>query len=402
MNRALVIAPLVVLSATLGAQSVSSDASPHTQRFVNVGGGVRLEVLDWGGTGQPLVLLAGRGNNAHVFDVFAPKLSGEYRVLGITRRGFGNSTMTTSGFLSDSLGDDVLAVLDSLRIMKPVLIGHSIAGQELSSIGSRHPERVAGLVYLDAGAHFAFYNSTGGRAPAFFRDTQRKLARLMDPAVGMTLAERGVLVAELQERMPTLERHLAQWRQELAEIPEQSRVLPAPETNAVFRAMALGQQVYTTVNAPVLAFFALPSQPSARIAADSAARAYFFERRAAELSRIAAFERGMRARTVILADADHYVFRSNEADVLRGIRQFLSDLSYGVAWNQPAVCRRQEAAAMAYVVDGKPSTCGSALSIERGRIASVEVLKGAAATAYLLRPGADGLGVVVIQTKPTP
>jgi len=36
---------------------------------------VKLEVLDWGGTGRPLVLLAGLGNTAHVFDDFAPKLT---------------------------------------------------------------------------------------------------------------------------------------------------------------------------------------------------------------------------------------------------------------------------------------------------------------------------------------
>jgi hypothetical protein len=36
--------------------------------------GVRLEVLDWGGSGRPLVLLAGGGDTAHVFDDFAPKL----------------------------------------------------------------------------------------------------------------------------------------------------------------------------------------------------------------------------------------------------------------------------------------------------------------------------------------
>jgi pimeloyl-ACP methyl ester carboxylesterase len=45
----------------------------------------------------------------------------------------------------------VLAVCDSLKLNRPVLIGHSIAGEELSSIGSRHPEKVAGLIYLDAG-----------------------------------------------------------------------------------------------------------------------------------------------------------------------------------------------------------------------------------------------------------
>src|SRR6185295_19207740 len=64
----------------------------------------------------------------------------------------------TTGYHADRLADDVLAVIDSLHLAMPVLAGHSLAGEELSSIGSRHPEKVAGLVYLDAAYGYAFYN----------------------------------------------------------------------------------------------------------------------------------------------------------------------------------------------------------------------------------------------------
>jgi len=40
------------------------DQSPHTIRFVTVDKDVRLEVLDWGGSGRALVFLAGLGNTA--------------------------------------------------------------------------------------------------------------------------------------------------------------------------------------------------------------------------------------------------------------------------------------------------------------------------------------------------
>jgi pimeloyl-ACP methyl ester carboxylesterase len=103
-----------------------------------------------------LLLLPGIGDNAHVFDRFALKLTGAYHVFGITRRGFGASSTPETGYSADRLGDDVLAVLDQPKIDKPVLVRHSIAGEELSSIGSRHPEKVAGLIYLDAAYGFAF------------------------------------------------------------------------------------------------------------------------------------------------------------------------------------------------------------------------------------------------------
>ena len=67
-------------------------SSPHTIQMVSVEKGVSLEVLDWGGHGRPVILLAGLGNTAHVFDKFAPKLATRYQVYGITRRGFGASS----------------------------------------------------------------------------------------------------------------------------------------------------------------------------------------------------------------------------------------------------------------------------------------------------------------------
>src|SRR5687768_16392500 len=148
----IVLASLIIVpTAATPAQDVpSEDSSPHRVRFVDVGDNVRLEVLDWGGSGRPIVLLAGLGNTAHVFDEFAVKLTAHGRVLGITRRGYGASTVADSGYDADRLGRDVTVVLDSLALVKPVLIGHSIAGQELSFIASTLPERISGVVYIDA------------------------------------------------------------------------------------------------------------------------------------------------------------------------------------------------------------------------------------------------------------
>jgi hypothetical protein len=44
-------------------------------KFVTVAPNVQLETLDWGGRGKAIVLLAGGGNTAHVFDEFATKLT---------------------------------------------------------------------------------------------------------------------------------------------------------------------------------------------------------------------------------------------------------------------------------------------------------------------------------------
>ena len=145
--------------------SPKPDTSPHQLQSIRVQPEVKLEVLDWGGSGRPVVLLSGLGGTAHDFDDFALKLVSKFHVYGITRRGFGASSAplpSGDSYSADHLADDVLAVLASLKLERPVLIGHSIAGEELSSIGSRFPDRVAGLVYLDAGYPYALYSPSLG------------------------------------------------------------------------------------------------------------------------------------------------------------------------------------------------------------------------------------------------
>ena len=99
---------LGVLSLARGASAGQAatawtDPSPHQVRFVDVAPGVKLEVLDWGGTGRDVVLLSGSGHTAHVYDEFVLKLKDCCHVYGITRRGYGASSIPETGYDEPSL-----------------------------------------------------------------------------------------------------------------------------------------------------------------------------------------------------------------------------------------------------------------------------------------------------------
>ncbi len=199
------------IGQTAPQESAWQDPSPHSVQFVTVEDKVRLEVLDWGGKGQSVVLLAGLGNTAHVFDNFAPKLTAMYHVYGITRRGYGASSAPDFGYSADRLGDDVLAVIDALKLDRPVLAGNSLAGEELSSVGSRHPEKVAGLIYLDAAYAYAYYDKTRGDLFFDLLDLEKKLDQLH---LTLTAAS-----------LPALKKDLMELRKELTQL-QTSNALP--------------------------------------------------------------------------------------------------------------------------------------------------------------------------------
>ena len=93
----------------------------------------------------------------------------------------------------------MLAVLDALKLERPVLAGHSIAGEELSSVASRHPERVAGLIYLDAGYSYAYYDRSRGDLDIDLLELQKKLEQLLP---GNGAQDPKALVHELLEATP--------------------------------------------------------------------------------------------------------------------------------------------------------------------------------------------------------
>jgi non-heme chloroperoxidase len=128
------------------------DKAPHRAFGVDVAPGVRIHVLDFGGTGTPLVFLSGLSNNAHVWDDFGQRFTGSNRVIAITRRGFGESSHPDDGYDQPTLAKDVITVLDSMKVDKAIFAGHSIGGYELTHIAASRPERVLGLIYLDAGS----------------------------------------------------------------------------------------------------------------------------------------------------------------------------------------------------------------------------------------------------------
>jgi pimeloyl-ACP methyl ester carboxylesterase len=151
MTSILISLVMPCVSLLASAQAAAwKDLSPHEVRFVTVDADVRLEVLDWGGTGRSIVLLAGSGLSAHVYDDLAPKLRDCCHVYGVTRRGYGASSQPSTGYDNQRLADDVLRVLDALKIEAPVLVGHSMAGGEITTLANQHSDRLSGLVYLDA------------------------------------------------------------------------------------------------------------------------------------------------------------------------------------------------------------------------------------------------------------
>jgi pimeloyl-ACP methyl ester carboxylesterase len=302
------------------------DASPHKVHFVMVQKGVKLEVLDFGGgsgggKGPPLIFLAGLYGTGHSFDGFAEKFTGKHHVYAITRRGFGASSLaplTDANYDADRMGEDVVAVMEALHIEKPVIAGHSIAGEELSSLGTRHPEKIAGLIYLDSLFQYAFYNPAQPSLDVDTATVRRDLDRMFD--VQPSAAQWGALIKETQAALVNLDQSLKDTAAMLdgSEMPMDGQSPSDMAGNKMFANM----RRYGAAPVPILAILAMPKRcepqcdtpATKRIMAGDAARAELFEKNAPN------------ARVVRIAKASHFIWRSNEAQVEQEMNSFMDTL----------------------------------------------------------------------------
>jgi len=122
---------------------------------------------------------------------------------------------------------------------------------------------------------------------------------------------------------------------DLDALPTQDATGPQPSNGgaeskrpgfAAARAIAAGEQKYSQIPVPVLAIFALPHDWGTDNPQAAAAEA----RDIASLTgpQAKAFEIGVpSARVVRLPHASHYVFQSNESDVIREMNSFIRPLA---------------------------------------------------------------------------
>ena len=308
------------------------DRSPHKSGLANVNG-INLHYLDWGGSSDVLLFLAGMGCNAHIFDHLAPLFNDKFHVMALTRRGHGESDHPETGYDVDTLTEDIRQFLDVLGIEKVILVGHSMANVELSHFSALYPERVLKLIFLDA----AYERNSAGYKDMVENSPWR---RIQPPSLDVDYYSPGDYFAAMKRAYPSF---TLIWTEALEE-QSLHEITRAPDGKIIDRMSdAISKAISDTltsyvledskIKAPALAFFALSKgvntisdewmtdEQKAEILNHVDTRENSWTRESIEL-----FQRNVpHAKIVEIPQGHHYCFIEQEELVYEEMRKFLME-----------------------------------------------------------------------------
>lgn len=319
--RVVAAAALCLASSALAQSRIGTwtDPARHRAGFVTVAPSVRLHYLDFGGTGPTMLFVPGLGNTAHAFDDLAPAFTDKYHVVAITRRGFGESSHPDDGYDTPRLVEDLRAAIASLKLGRVILVGHSIAGEEMNRFASKYPDEIAKLVYLDAAYDRVAADSMFNEvfvAPLDIPSRPQPTARdTATPAayVRFVHATRGVKIPESDIRTRY---HYDGWQEEMTD---------------AYNSMSAERPTFRAIRAPALALYAVidtftqlePWQRSARAKArgmmDMIRGTESVEKKLREQFRTQV----AKAQVVEIRGAHHWIFVSHRDEVIAAMRKFL-------------------------------------------------------------------------------
>ena len=150
------------MGGILLACACRATSIPETQRYpagtpfraqYRTADGSQIRIID-SGRGTPVVFIHGIGGSMYGWRYqLAPLVAAGYRVVAFDNRGFGFSDRPAHGYGNAAYAQLVVSLLDSLGISSAVLVGHSMGGAIAAEVALRYPDRVRGMVLIDAAGY---------------------------------------------------------------------------------------------------------------------------------------------------------------------------------------------------------------------------------------------------------
>ena len=205
----LVIAFLILRTPDTDPAEMRAKYGGEPSQFVDIGSGVTVHLRDEGPRdGVPIILLHGSAADLHTWQPWVDGLTDTYRVIRFDQIGHGLTGPDSAGDYSlENFVADIDEVADALELETFVLGGNSMGGGHAVAYALEHPERVRGLILVDAGGAPRLTESKGNigftiaRTPVINRIMEHITPRSMiEQSLRQSVSNEAVVTDEAVDR----------------------------------------------------------------------------------------------------------------------------------------------------------------------------------------------------------
>jgi len=201
IKLSIAISVFFILSTSFGQNSL-----PYESKIADLGR-MKMEYMDFGGEGFPLIGIQGVHNyfdqqatNPYLqytnksWIEFYSQFTDKHKVLAPIKRGFGKTDEQLETETIQSFTEDILSLMDALGIQKAFFLGRDVAAQNMLYLAENYPERILGLIFIqplfvftdiqdEATDDYMYYNMTQSLSTQEYRNYKFKKSPLFRPKI---------------------------------------------------------------------------------------------------------------------------------------------------------------------------------------------------------------------------
>ncbi|CAN5299721.1 alpha/beta hydrolase [soil metagenome] len=257
------------------------------------------------GTGPPLILIPGLSCDGSVWDATVEHLKGHYECHVLSLAGFAGSAPIGAPYISQ-VHNQIVEYVQAKKLVKPVVIGHSLGGTMAFALASGHPDMFGPIIAVDGVPFFSALLN-----PAATAKTSEPIAKSMQSM--MAMADKKTFEASMRAQIGSMITNPEEVKR-FGEISAKSD--PATVGQAIYEISTIDlRQKIAAIKSPVLLIAALGDAP------DDKMRERFLASYRAQLTALPT------AKVVAANDCRHFIMLDNPTWFYTTVDEFLGEKS---------------------------------------------------------------------------
>ena len=171
--------PGIALIALLAGSAFAEGPSPPagwSDGYI-LANGIRIHYWRTGGNKPPMVLAHGSSDDGLCWTNLAKELEGNFDLILMDARGHGLSDPPSASDPADAQVEDLAGLIRELKLVKPILMGHSMGSASVAWFAAKYPDIPRAIVLEDPG--LAPRRPGGPGAPSAAGDREKRRAGIL-------------------------------------------------------------------------------------------------------------------------------------------------------------------------------------------------------------------------------